>query len=170
MTIYRGRVRLTIQAAGCGLAAVLFASATVLAWSRWAYTLASLAAMITFAMLAMYIPRTRIEADTAGITLHTITGCAFYSWGSIALIGVFRSEAESGPLAVYAPSLRLIDGRDIELTPVGCYRRSTAAAIGALLDARRRNQFEAATADSNGRSHEPRSSEVSLGKRNRGAT
>jgi len=60
------------------------------------------------------------------------------------LIGVLHSPAESGLLAVYTPTARLIDGRDVKLGPAGCYRRAMAATIGAILDAQRRHQLEAA--------------------------
>jgi hypothetical protein len=144
VTVYRGRVRLAIQSIGSGLAATLFAATTVLAWGQWLPTLASAAAMSVFAALTVRIPCTRIEADAAGITVHTITGNAFYSWDAITLIGVLHDQADIGLLAVYTPTARLIDGRDVHLTPVGCYRRAMAATIGAMLDAQRRHQLEAA--------------------------
>ena len=143
-TIYRGRVRLILHAAGCGLAAVLCGAVAVQTGEDAGAAIALWFAAGIFVALALRIPRTRVEADGNGITLHSITRRAFFSWDSVALIAVFDTPIQGGLLPVYAPSLSLIDGGSVELTPAGCYRRAMAVTYGVLLDAQRRNQLEAA--------------------------
>lgn len=143
MTVHRGLARIAVRAAEWGMAALLFATLTALSWGRWAPFLVGVAASAVFAAITIRMAHTRIVSDSNGIAVHTLYGRAFYQWEDITLIGVLHSKIEGDLLKVYIPAARLTDGRYIQLTPAGCYRRAKAATIGAQLDAQRRDHLEA---------------------------
>ncbi|HCT79575.1 MAG TPA: hypothetical protein DGT23_24025 [Micromonosporaceae bacterium] len=134
------RARLAVLTVGLGLGAVFFGFATVLAWGRWWAVLSGLLVTAAFTATAIRVPFTRVVATGDGITIRAIARNAFYPWHAITLIGVVVSETEGGLISVYTPRLSLTDGRTVQLTPAGCYRRAMAATIGAFLDAQRRQQ------------------------------
>ena len=141
MTIYRGMAHLIIRAGRWGLAAVLFATLAALSRDRWVPALVGATSAMTFVVLTIRTLRSRIEADSKGITVHDVHRRAFYRWKDITLIGVFQTGRHGRPLRAYIPAARLNNGRHIQLAPATCYRRAMAATIGAQLEAQRRSHL-----------------------------